>query len=184
MSFNLPNKLTLSRILMVPVFVLLLLTENGENETFRLLAICTFCIASFTDYLDGHLARKYHLVTNFGKFTDPLADKLLVCSALICMIELSLIPAWVVILVVGREFIISGFRLVAAEQGSVIAASMWGKAKTVSQMACIVVLLLPFRVAWKEALGQLLIVIMTALTVISLLDYLFKNRKVLEERRE
>jgi hypothetical protein len=184
MIWNLPNKLTVSRMLMVPLFVLFLLLENGENTGFRILALCLFCIASITDYLDGKIARTCHLVTNFGKFMDPLADKLLVCSALISMISLSLLPAWVVLIVVAREFIISGFRLVAAEQGIVIAASMWGKSKTVSQMACIIALLLPVTTYWWGGVCRFLTVLMTVLTVISLLDYLCKNRKVLEERTE
>ena len=120
---NLPNKLTVLRVIMIPFFVFFLLWQGGENRTFRLIALALFIIASLTDLLDGKIARKYNLVTNFGKFMDPLADKLLVCSALICLIELGELPAWMVLIIISREFIISGFRLVASDNGVVIAAS-------------------------------------------------------------
>ena len=131
---NLPNKLTVLRICMIPFFVAALLYENGADQTMRIIANVIFIVASLTDLLDGKIARKYGLVTNFGKFMDPLADKLLVCSALICLIQLGQLPAWIVIIIISREFIISGFRLVAADNGIVIAASYWGKFKTVFQM--------------------------------------------------
>lgn len=182
MIWNLPNKLTMTRMILVPFFAAALLWQNGENHALRMLALVLFLIASYTDHLDGAIARKYQLITNFGKFMDPLADKLLVCSALICMVQLRQLSAWVVIIVVAREFIISGFRLVAAEQGTVIAASMWGKAKTVSQMACIVMLIIAPQQQTLQLLTQALIALMTALTLISLLDYLLKNRQVLTER--
>ena len=124
---NLPNKLTILRVIMIPFFVAFLMLENGANTTYRYIAAALFIIASLTDLLDGKIARKYNLVTNFGKFMDPLADKLLVCSALICMIELGQLPAWMVIIIISREFIISGFRLVASDNGVVIAASYWGE---------------------------------------------------------
>lgn len=184
MIWNLPNKLTVSRVVMIPFFVACLLYNGGGSAPLRALALCIFCAASFTDYLDGMLARRWNQVSTFGKFMDPLADKLLVCSALICMVELRLLPAWAALLVVSREFIISGFRLIAAEQGVVIAASMWGKAKTVSQMACIIALLIPAGEAVPETAKQLLIILMSALTIISLADYLIKNRRILEERTE
>ena len=120
---NLPNKLTVLRVIMIPFFVVSLLAFHGEVRLLRNLAAAIFIVASLTDMLDGKIARKYNLVTNFGKFMDPLADKLLVCSALICLIELGQLPSWMVIIIVSREFIISGFRLIAAEQGIVIAAS-------------------------------------------------------------
>ena len=122
---NLPNKLTILRVIMIPFFVLALLYDGGENQTLRYVAAAIFIIASLTDMLDGKIARKYNLVTNFGKFMDPLADKLLVCSALICLVELKELPAWMVIVIISREFIISGFRLVASDNGVVIAASYW-----------------------------------------------------------
>lgn len=131
-----------------------------------------------TDWFDGHLARKYNLITNFGKFMDPLADKLLVCSAMICMIELDRLPAWVVIIIIGREFIISGFRLIAAENGVVIAANYWGKFKTVSQMIMIILLIVDFG-GFFAILTEVFIWLSVALTVISLLTYIMQNRKVL-----
>ena len=125
---NLPNKLTILRVIMIPIFVIFMLVPiTGSAD--KWIALALFIIASLTDLLDGYIARKYHLVTNFGKFMDPLADKLLVCSALICLVELCKIPSWVVIIIIAREFIISGFRLIASDNGVVIAASYWGKFK-------------------------------------------------------
>ena len=176
---NLPNKLTVLRVILIPFFVVIMMIENGANQTFRYVAAAIFIIASLTDMLDGKIARKYNLVTNFGKFMDPLADKLLVCSALICLIELGQLPAWMVIIIVSREFIISGFRLVAAEQGIVIAASYWGKFKTTFQMIAVVLMILNF-----EALSAVTLICTWAaliLTIISLVDYIVKNHKVLTE---
>ena len=178
MKLNLPNKLTLLRVIMVPFFVFFLL--NAEKHAgFRQTALILFILASLTDTLDGYIARSRNLVTDFGKFMDPLADKLLVCSALICFVETGELASWIVILIVAREFIISGFRLIAAEKGVVIAAGVWGKAKTVSQMLCIVVLLLD--IPALSLLENALIWIMTALTVISLADYLIANRNILKD---
>ena len=129
--------------------------------------------------LDGKIARKYNLVTNFGKFMDPLADKLLVCSALICMIELRELPAWMVIIIISREFIISGFRLVASDNGVVIAASYWGKFKTTFQMIGVVLLI--FNIPALSMVTTIVIWIALALTVISLVDYVVKNAGVLTE---
>lgn len=140
---NTLNKLTVARMILVPFLVVFLLTGWG-GEANRWICLAIFVAASVTDWFDGHLARKYNLITNFGKFMDPLADKLLVCSAMICMIEVDKLPAWVVIIIIGREFIISGFRLIAAENGIVIAANYWGKFKTVSQMIMIILLMLDF----------------------------------------
>ena len=140
---NTPNKLTIARMILVPFFVLIILTGWGGDAN-RYICLAIFVVASITDWFDGHLARKNNLVTNFGKFMDPLADKLLVCSALICMIELDRLPAWFVIIIIAREFIISGFRLIAAENGVVIAANYWGKFKTASQMIMIILLILNF----------------------------------------
>ena len=179
MTWNLPNKLTIMRAVMVPFFVAALLWKDGAVFSLRIIALVLFCAASFTDYLDGHIARKYNLVTNFGKFMDPLADKLLVCSALICMVQLGQLPAWIVIIIIAREFIISGFRLVASDQGVVIAASMWGKSKTASQMITIILLILNFTEGPLYQLTRIMIVVMTVLTVVSLVDYLAKNRNVL-----
>ena len=182
MIWTLPNKLTVLRMILVPFFVAALLIQNGEIFALRMTALVLFLIASLTDLLDGKIARKYNLVTNFGKFMDPLADKLLVCSALICLVQLGQLPAWIVIIIISREFIISGFRLVAADQGVVIAASMWGKSKTVSQMISIVLLIINIKTPPLGILTAISIPVMTILTVVSLLDYLMKNKQVLEEK--
>ena len=179
---NLPNKLTILRVIMIPFFVFFLLFKP-EEFTYRLIADIIFVLASFTDLLDGKIARKYNLVTNFGKFMDPLADKLLVCSALICLVSLKLLPAWIAIIIISREFIISGFRLVAADNGVVIAASMWGKFKTTFQMIMIIVLVLNFDNYYMHIFGIILIVVATALTIISLIDYIVKNKDVLKETK-
>ena len=175
---NTPNKLTVARMIMVPFLVVFLLTGwGGEANRYISLILCV--AASITDWCDGYLARKNHLVTNFGKFMDPLADKLLVCSAMICMIELGRLPAWFVIIIIGREFIISGFRLIAAENGIVIAANYWGKFKTVSQMIMIILLILHFDLSVFVILEQIFIWLSLALTVISLMTYIWQNRSVL-----
>ena len=177
---NTPTKLTILRVILIPFFVLFLLTDlGGEYSNYNALAI--FAAASLTDLLDGKIARKYHLVTNFGKFMDPLADKLLVCSALICFVEMGVLPAWMVIVIISREFIISGFRLVASDNGVVIAASYWGKFKTVSQMAMTLLLIADIPYRPFEILEQVLIWLALALTVISLIDYMRKNIDVLKE---
>ena len=176
---NLPNKLTLLRVVLIPVFVVLLLLEGGQNYTLRIAALIVFCIASFTDFLDGQIARRNNLVTNFGKFMDPLADKLLVCSALICMIELGQLPSWYVITVIAREFIISGFRLVAADNGIVIAASWWGKFKTTFQMLTVILLIL--NIPTLHTVTLIIAGIAFVLTMVSLLDYIAKNSKVITE---
>ena len=176
---NLPNKLTLLRVVLIPVFVVLLLLEGGQNYTLRIAALIVFCIASFTDFLDGQIARRNNLVTNFGKFMDPLADKLLVCSALICMIELGQLPSWYVITVIAREFIISGFRLVAADSGIVIAASWWGKFKTTFQMFTVILLIL--NIPALHSVTLIIAGIAFVLTLVSLLDYIAKNSRVITE---
>ena len=176
---NLPNKLTLLRVVLIPVFVVLLLLEGGQNYTLRIAALIVFCIASFTDFLDGQITRRNNLVTNFGKFMDPLADKLLVCSALICMIELGQLPSWYVITVIAREFIISGFRLVAADNGIVIAASWWGKFKTTFQMFTVILLIL--NIPALHTVTVIVAGIAFVLTLVSLLDYIAKNYKVITE---
>lgn len=176
---NLPNKLTLLRVVLIPVFVVLLLLEGGQNHTLRIAALIVFCIASFTDFLDGQIARRNNLVTNFGKFMDPLADKLLVCSALICMIELGQLPSWYVITVIAREFIISGFRLVAADNGIVIAASWLGKFKTTFQMLTVILLIL--NIPALHTVTLIIAGIAFVLTLVSLLDYIAKNSRVITE---
>ena len=176
---NLPNKLTILRIIMIPFFVLFMLLDGGANQTYRYIAAVIFIVASFTDLLDGKIARKYNLVTNFGKFMDPLADKLLVCSGLICFVGLGALPAWFVIIIISREFIISGFRLVASDNGVVIAASYWGKFKTVSQMIMSVLLIV--NIPALSILTAIFSVIALVLTVVSLIDYIANNYRVLAE---
>ena len=176
---NLPNKLTILRIIMIPFFVLFMLLDGDMSQTYRYIAAVIFIVASFTDLLDGKIARKYNLVTNFGKFMDPLADKLLVCSGLICFVGLGQLPAWFVIIIISREFIISGFRLVASDNGVVIAASYWGKFKTVSQMIMSVLLIV--NIPALSILTTIFSVIALVLTVVSLIDYIAKNYRVLTE---
>ena len=174
---NTPNKLTVARMIIVPFLVVFLLTGWGGDAN-RYISLALFVVASVTDWFDGYLARKNNLVTNFGKFMDPLADKLLVCSAMICMIELNRLPAWFIIIIIGREFIISGFRLIAAENGIVIAANYWGKFKTASQMIMIILLILHFDGIFVT-LEQLFIWLSLALTIISLITYIWQNKSVL-----
>lgn len=174
---NTPNKLTIARMILVPFLVIFMLTEwGGEANSYISAAI--FIIASITDWFDGYLARRNNLVTNFGKFMDPFADKLLVCSALICLVEMEMLEAWIVIIIIAREFIISGFRLIAVENGIVIAANYWGKFKTVSQMIMIILLILNFGGSF-DILEKVFIMLSLALTIISLLTYILQNRKVL-----
>ena len=185
---NLPNKLTMARVIMIPFFVIFMLTGWG-GEASKWISLAIFIVASLTDLLDGHIARKHNLVTNFGKFMDPLADKLLVCSAMICLVDLKLLPAWIVIMIIAREFIISGFRLIAAEHQIVIAASMWGKFKTTFQMAMIILLILSMNadvyvagVGIIHVLALIATYVALVLTIVSLLDYLYKNKAVLKEQ--
>ena len=172
---NLPNKLTMLRVLLIPVFVVFMLVDITAFD--KWIALGIFVVASLTDLADGKIARKYNLVTNFGKFMDPLADKLLVCSAMIALIELGKIPAWIVIVIIAREFIISGFRLIASDNDVVIAASYWGKFKTTFQMIMVILM-----IADIPALGILTTIIMyiaLVLTIVSLVDYLVKNWHVM-----
>ena len=176
---NLPNKLTVLRVIMVPFFVFFMLTDVGGAAN-KWIALALFVIASLTDMLDGKIARKYNLVTNFGKFMDPLADKLLVCSAMICLVEMGKLPAWIVIVIISREFIISGFRLIASDNGRVIAASYWGKFKTTFQMLMICLMIAD--ISALSAVTAAVMWIALILTVVSLVDYLVKNRDVLSEQ--
>jgi CDP-diacylglycerol--glycerol-3-phosphate 3-phosphatidyltransferase len=163
---------------MVPVFVVLMLwDELGAAGKYA--ATVIFILASITDWLDGYIARKNHLVTDFGKFMDPIADKLLVCSAMICLVEKGRLASWMVIIIIGREFIISGFRLVAVDKGVVIAASYWGKFKTVFQMVMVILLLLDMGGIF-DTISTIVTWIALILTVVSLVDYLKKNWKVLD----
>ena len=175
---NLPNKLTILRTLMIPVFLFFLLTDCAGDYS-KWIAVVVFILASLTDFLDGHIARKYNLVTNFGKFMDPLADKLLVCSAMIALVGMHRLSSIVAIIIIAREFIISGFRLIASDNGIVIAASYWGKFKTTFQMIGVVLLI--FNIPALSMVTTIVIWIALALTVISLVDYVVKNAGVLTE---
>ena len=192
MKMNLPNKLTIFRVFLILPFVLLLLGESGGWGWYRALfggileyvdyiALAIFIIASLTDLIDGKIARKYGLVTNFGKFMDPLADKLLVSAAMIALVELGRIPAWIVIVIISREFIISGFRLVAADKGVVIAASYWGKFKTTFQMIAVILMILNLPVL--RLVTDAFVWIALILTIVSLVNYVAKNHKILTEGR-
>lgn len=169
-------------MILIPFFVFFMLApyfpDNGKY-----IAVAIFIIASLTDMLDGKIARKYNLVTNFGKFMDPLADKLLVCSAMICLVATGQLASWIVIIIISREFIISGFRLIAADNGIVIAASYWGKFKTVFQMLMIIVLILDIQNAGFQVLGVILTYVALILTVASLIDYIVKNKQILKEQK-
>lgn len=193
-KMNLPNKLTVFRVILIIPFVLLLLGSyerwnwlqavyKGSFEALEWIALGIFIIASLTDLLDGKIARKYNLVTNFGKFMDPLADKLLVCAAMIVLVEMKRIPSWVVIVIISREFIISGFRLIAADKGVVIAASYWGKFKTTFQLVMICMMIVADIPAFQGSIfGVLTNIVMwiaLILTVVSLGDYIIKNKDVM-----
>lgn len=180
---NLPNKLTILRVIMIPFFVFFMLVDlTGQiGNAGKYIAASIFIVASITDWFDGYLARKNNLVTNFGKFMDPLADKLLVCSAMICLTAQNKLAAWIVIIITGREFIISGFRLVAANNGVVIAASYWGKFKTTFQMFMIILLILDFSNTVMRYISVAMTYIALFFTIISLIDYLYKNRNVMKE---
>ena len=176
---NLPNKLTILRVILIPFFVVFMLFDiTGAAD--KWIALVIFCVASLTDMLDGKIARKYNMLTNFGKFMDPLADKLLVCTALICLTSMNRLNVIVVLVIIAREFIISGFRLVASDNGIVIAASYWGKFKTVSQMALIIVLIMDLGGVWN-VVGTVLTWVALLLTVVSLIDYIAKNKQVLTQ---
>lgn len=197
---NLPNQLTVFRVILIVPFVVLLLGSYHwwdfvmsifayNSAVAEYVALAIFIIASLTDLLDGKIARKYNLVSNFGKFMDPLADKLLVCAAMIGLVEMGRIPAWVVIIIISREFIISGFRLIASDNGVVIAASYWGKFKTTFQMVMICLMIIkdapflsnPAHVGVFELVTDIVMWIALALTIISLVDYLIKNKDVMKE---
>jgi CDP-diacylglycerol--glycerol-3-phosphate 3-phosphatidyltransferase len=178
---NLPNKITVFRILMIPFFVACMLIK--EIPYHEIIAGVIFIIAALSDLVDGKIARRFNLVTNFGKFMDPLADKLLVQSALLCFVANGLLPAWIAIVIMSREFIISGFRLVAADKGIVIAAGYLGKLKTVFQMVMSVMLIFHFSHPVWLATEQIFIWGSLILTIVSLVDYFIKNKDVLKETK-
>lgn len=175
---NLPNKLTLFRVILIPVFVVFMLCDITPYD--KWIALAVFIIASLTDFADGKIARSRGLITDFGKFMDPLADKMLVCSALICLVSMHILPAWVCIIIVARDFIISGFRLIAADNGKVIAAGWWGKFKTTFQMLMVISMIANIELQNLYILTQILMWIALVLTVVSLIDYLVKNKGVID----
>lgn len=175
---NTPNKLTVARMIMVPFFVLFMLAGFAGTAG-KWIALAIFVVASLTDYLDGHLARKYNLVTDFGKFMDPLADKLLVVSAMLWFVEAGQMPAWTVLIVVAREFAVTGLRLVAVDNRRVIAAGWSGKVKTATTMVCICLMLLPI----PAALNAVCVALIVATTVYSGAEYFIKNRDVLNWKK-
>ena len=183
---NLPNKLTIFRIILIPVYIIFLMIDITPIDNY--IATAIFVLASLTDLFDGRIARKRGIVTNFGIFADPLADKLLTAAAFICFVSLGMMPEWVCIIIIAREFAVSGFRLIAASNGSVIAASKWGKFKTITQMIYIIVATLNgaplfnwmnLPEAAADVYGIVTIVLMYAalvLTVVSMIDYFYKNK--------
>lgn len=175
---NTPNKLTVLRFILVPFFLAAAYYE--KQQSVMIISTIIFAVASFTDFLDGYLARKHNLVTDFGKFMDPLADKMLVCSAMICLVSMHILPAWICIVIVAREFIISGFRLIAADKGTVIAAGWWGKFKTTFQMLMVIFMIANIELKNLYVLTQILMWAALILTVISLVDYLVKNKNVID----
>ena len=178
---NLPNKITMFRLVLIPYFILFMLCPvlGGAD---KYVAAAIFITASITDFIDGQLARRMNLVTNLGKFMDPLADKLLVCSALICLCGKK-IPVVIVIIIISREFIISGFRLIASDKGVVIAAGWWGKVKTAVSMVMMIVVIIDLNNKAYQMLENVLIYASLILTVISLVDYLVKNKEVLKDEK-
>lgn len=181
---NVPNRLTILRVCMIPLFVVFMLLESiPYSDVITGIIFITACI---TDFFDGYIARKYNLITTFGKFMDPLADKLLVCASLICFVAVKdvAMPVWIVIIIISREFIISGFRLVAVEKGVVISASYWGKVKTVTQMIMSILLIFNFSHPFFTVLEQIFIYAALIFTVISLVDYIYKNRDVMKDERK
>ncbi len=194
MKMNLPNKLTLLRVIMVPFFVVFLLL-TPDYPMFKFVAFTLFVVASLTDLLDGYIARKYHLITNFGKFMDPIADKLLVSAALVCLTSMGFVPAWMTIVIISRELIIGGFREIAAERGIVIAAGWLGKWKTAVTMVMLAMMLLgvntigfPFDATVTMGvygvymlITEILLWISVILTIVSLVDYLVKNKDVMKD---
>lgn len=174
---NLPNKITTIRVFMIPIYLVFMLVEQIPYG--RYIAGVIFTIAAITDALDGYIARKNNLITNFGKFMDPLADKLLVCSALICFVETHQMQSWIAIIIIAREFIISGFRTIASDNGVVLAAGWWGKIKTNVQVVMCVMLTVNLDFTFINILEVIAIYLALALTIISMMDYLIRNRKLL-----
>ncbi|MGI6703246.1 MAG: CDP-diacylglycerol--glycerol-3-phosphate 3-phosphatidyltransferase [Clostridia bacterium] len=174
---NLANRLTLLRIILVPVFMVFLLNKITYGEY---LAAGVFVIAALTDSLDGYIARKHNQVTKLGKLMDPLADKLLITAALISLVQMDKLSAWIVMVIVAREFVVTGLRSIAASEGQVIAASIWGKLKTISQVVAVVAIILnnyPFKLI-NVPFDEIAIWTAVVLTLVSMVDYLYKSRKI------
>ena len=173
---NLPNKLTIARMAMVPLFMIALLMNTPAS---RILATVIFALASLTDMLDGQIARKYNMVTNFGKLMDPLADKVLTAAAMICLVELGDLAAWIAVVIIFREYLITGLRSVAASENIVVAANIWGKVKTVCQMIALMLLMVKPQVVALCGidLGLWMMYVAVALTIYSGLDYVLKLNK-------
>lgn len=186
MIMNTPNKLTVLRMIMVPIFMLFLMMD-ASNPINVAIALVLFAVASLTDAIDGHMARKYNLITDFGKFMDPLADKMLTTAAFLGLMQHGRASAWAVMLILAREFIVSGIRLVAAGKGNVIAASIWGKMKTVFQMVAIIAaIILMFPVFPQSAAAMvtdILVWLSAIVTVISGADYVIKNIDVIKDAK-
>ena len=180
MQMNLANKLTTLRVVLIPVFLVLLLSPLIAEPVNRYIAVGIFIAASITDFLDGYIARSRNMITNFGKFMDPLADKLLVCSALVSMVELGDLPAWVVVIILSREFAITGFRTLAMQANIVMAASWWGKLKTTTQMIMIIVVLLQIQASVMNVKETILVALAVFYTIVSGVDYIVKNKAVLK----
>lgn len=178
-KLNLPNQLTILRVLLIPLFLFFLFITKG---VFRVLPLIIFIGAAVTDTIDGHIARRDNLITDFGKFMDPLADKLLTAAAFIAFVEIGYLSSWIVILIISREFLISGFRTLAASKNVTIAANMWGKVKTVFQMVLIVVILMDYTgfMGFFSPLINPLIIITVLLTIISGVTYIYDNTKVIQ----
>lgn len=179
---NLPNKITTIRVFMIPLYLVFMLVEQIPYG--RYIAGVVFTLAAITDALDGYIARKNNLITNFGKFMDPLADKLLVCSALICFVEFNQIPSLIAIIIIARDFIVNGLRLIASDNGVVLAAGWWGKIKTTVQIVMSVMLTVNLDLTFINILEYISIYLALALTLISMMDYLIKNRELLFNKNQ
>lgn len=180
---NLPNRLTVLRMLMVPAVMFFMLTQSIESPASNIIAAAIFVLASLTDWFDGKIARKYNLVTNFGKVMDPLADKLIVFAVILCLVQTSVFPVWCAMLILARDFLVMGMRVIAVAEGISVAASIWGKVKTTVQMIAMVIAILfgnsENPVLWTVA--QASIYVATLATVISGISYIYDYRKIFEK---
>lgn len=182
---NLPNRLTILRMVLVPLIIFFMLAEFTEISVLSIelemvLATITFAVASITDWFDGYLARKLNLVTNFGKVMDPLADKLIVVAVILCLIEMGSFPVWCAMIILARDFLITGMRVVAVAEGISVAASMWGKVKTTIQMISMILAIL-FAGSSLNIIAEIAIYLTTAATLISGITYVYDYRKIFEK---